>query len=210
VLPYETTKKDILLFIFTFLSVFKKYKFYLSSDISCFGPFRYIKWSSYCNLWPWKCFVFDHDCEDTCITNLDRSSLKETCIHSPWRKQCQFLKKYKRKDSVNVNRTSLAFQKVLNVISLVSINFIKHKKKDIQFYILLPYSLKILNLHICASSQWFSIISNQVYILCESNTFGQGGIFIVPHMLWHGTSVFPASSEGPPHLVASYNSWGDA
>jgi hypothetical protein len=29
-----------------------------------------------------------------------------------------------------------------------------------------------------------------------------GGIFIVPHLLWHGTSVFPVSSEGPPHLVA--------
>jgi hypothetical protein len=31
----------------------------------------------------------------------------------------------------------------------------------------------------------------------------------VPHLLWHGTSVFPVSSEGPPHLVASYDSWGD-
>jgi hypothetical protein len=29
--------------------------------------------------------------------------------------------------------------------------------------------------------------------------FEQGGIFIVPHLLWHGTSVFPVSSEGPPH-----------
>jgi hypothetical protein len=27
--------------------------------------------------------------------------------------------------------------------------------------------------------------------------FEQGGIFIVPHLLWHGTSVFPVSSEGP-------------
>jgi hypothetical protein len=30
-----------------------------------------------------------------------------------------------------------------------------------------------------------------------------GRIFIVPHMLWHGASVFPVSSEGPPHSVAS-------
>jgi hypothetical protein len=31
----------------------------------------------------------------------------------------------------------------------------------------------------------------------------QWGIFIVSHhLLWHGTSVFPVSSEGPPHLVA--------
>jgi hypothetical protein len=28
--------------------------------------------------------------------------------------------------------------------------------------------------------------------------FEQGGIFIVPHLLWHGTSVFPVLSEGPP------------
>jgi hypothetical protein len=38
--------------------------------------------------------------------------------------------------------------------------------------------------------------------------FEQGGIFIVPHLLWHGTSVFPVSSEGPPHLVASYDTRG--
>jgi hypothetical protein len=39
--------------------------------------------------------------------------------------------------------------------------------------------------------------------------FEQGGIFIVPHLLWHGASVFPVSSEGPPHLVASYDTQGD-
>jgi hypothetical protein len=39
--------------------------------------------------------------------------------------------------------------------------------------------------------------------------FEQGGIFIVPHLLWHGTSVFPVSSEGLPHLVASYDTRGD-
>jgi hypothetical protein len=38
--------------------------------------------------------------------------------------------------------------------------------------------------------------------------FEQGGIFIVPHLLWHGTSVFPVSSEGPPHSVASYDTRG--
>ena len=26
--------------------------------------------------------------------------------------------------------------------------------------------------------------------------FEQGGMFIVPHLLWHGTSVYPVSSEG--------------
>jgi hypothetical protein len=37
----------------------------------------------------------------------------------------------------------------------------------------------------------------------------EGGIFIVPHLLWHGTSIFPVSSEGLPHLVASYDTQGD-
>jgi hypothetical protein len=36
---------------------------------------------------------------------------------------------------------------------------------------------------------------------------GAGPFFIVPH-LWHGTSVFPVSSEGPPHFVASYDTHG--
>jgi hypothetical protein len=39
--------------------------------------------------------------------------------------------------------------------------------------------------------------------------FEQGGIFIVPHLLWHGTSVFPVSSEGPPLSVAFYDTQGD-
>jgi hypothetical protein len=39
--------------------------------------------------------------------------------------------------------------------------------------------------------------------------FKQGGIFIVPHLLSYGTSVFPVSSEGPPHSVASYDTQGD-
>jgi hypothetical protein len=39
--------------------------------------------------------------------------------------------------------------------------------------------------------------------------FEQGGIFIVPRLLWHGASVFPVSSEGPPHSVASFDTKGD-
>jgi hypothetical protein len=35
------------------------------------------------------------------------------------------------------------------------------------------------------------------------------GIFIVPHMLWLKTLVFPFSSEGPPHSLAFYDSQGD-
>jgi hypothetical protein len=38
----------------------------------------------------------------------------------------------------------------------------------------------------------------------------QGRIFIVPHLLWHGSSVFPVSSEGSPQLIASYDTHGDA
>jgi hypothetical protein len=38
--------------------------------------------------------------------------------------------------------------------------------------------------------------------LCSAlRVFEKWGIFIVPHLLWHGTSVFQFSSEGPPHLV---------
>jgi hypothetical protein len=45
--------------------------------------------------------------------------------------------------------------------------------------------------------------------LCSALTaFEQGWIFIVPHLLWHRTSVFSVSSEGPPHSVASYNTRG--
>jgi hypothetical protein len=38
---------------------------------------------------------------------------------------------------------------------------------------------------------------------------GRRGIFIVPHLLWHGASVFPVSSEGTPHSVASYDTHRD-
>jgi hypothetical protein len=45
--------------------------------------------------------------------------------------------------------------------------------------------------------------------LCSAiRAFDQGGIFIVPHLLWHRTSVFPVSSEGPLHLVAFYDTHG--
>ena len=46
--------------------------------------------------------------------------------------------------------------------------------------------------------------------LCSAlRAFEQGGIFIVPHLLWHGDSVFLVSSEGPPHSIAFYNTQGD-
>jgi hypothetical protein len=39
--------------------------------------------------------------------------------------------------------------------------------------------------------------------------FEQGEIFIVPYLLWHGASVFPVSSEEPPHSVDSYDIEGN-
>jgi hypothetical protein len=45
--------------------------------------------------------------------------------------------------------------------------------------------------------------------LCSAlKAFEQGGILVVAHLLWHGTLVFPVSSEGPPHSVASYGNMG--
>jgi hypothetical protein len=46
--------------------------------------------------------------------------------------------------------------------------------------------------------------------LCSAlRAFEQRGIFIVPHLLRHGASVFPVSSEGPAHSVVSYDTRGD-
>jgi hypothetical protein len=50
----------------------------------------------------------------------------------------------------------------------------------------------------------------QNFGLCSAlRAFEQGGIFIVPHLLRHGASVFPVSSERSPHFVASYDTRGD-
>jgi hypothetical protein len=45
----------------------------------------------------------------------------------------------------------------------------------------------------------------KIYAFARSS----GPLFIVPHLLWHGASVFRVSSKGPPHLVASYNTQED-
>jgi hypothetical protein len=39
--------------------------------------------------------------------------------------------------------------------------------------------------------------------------FEQGGIFIVPHLLWHEALVFPVSTERLSHSVASYDTQWD-
>jgi hypothetical protein len=46
--------------------------------------------------------------------------------------------------------------------------------------------------------------------LCSAlSAVEQGGIFILLHLLSHGTSVFPVSSEGSPDSVASYDTQRD-
>ena len=45
--------------------------------------------------------------------------------------------------------------------------------------------------------------SRHLIPVCE-----QGEIFIVPHLLSHGPSVFAVPSEGPPNLVTSYDKQG--
>jgi hypothetical protein len=37
----------------------------------------------------------------------------------------------------------------------------------------------------------------------------QGEIFIMPNLLWDGTSFFSVSSRGPPHSAASYDTQGN-
>jgi hypothetical protein len=47
--------------------------------------------------------------------------------------------------------------------------------------------------------------------LCSAlRAYELGGIFIVSHLLWYGTSVFPVSSEDPQQSVAFYDTHGDA
>jgi hypothetical protein len=47
--------------------------------------------------------------------------------------------------------------------------------------------------------------------LCSAlEAFDHGGIFNVLHLLWQRASVFPVSSEGPPHSIASYDSQENA
>jgi hypothetical protein len=46
--------------------------------------------------------------------------------------------------------------------------------------------------------------------LCSAlRAFEQGGIFIVPHLLWHGASVLQFSFVRPPFSVAFYDTQRD-
>jgi hypothetical protein len=71
---------------------------------------------------------------------------------------------------------------------------------------------------LCPAQEYFNYMETYVTIageglqylgLCSAlSVFEQGGIFIVPHLLWNGASVFPVSSEGSPYLVAFYDTQG--
>jgi hypothetical protein len=68
---------------------------------------------------------------------------------------------------------------------------------------LLFYVLLIWGRH---HSRWRAGLQNLG--LCSHavlRAFEQEGIFIGPHLLWHWISVFPVSSEGPPHSVTAYD-----
>jgi hypothetical protein len=92
---------------------------------------------------------------------------------------------------------------------------------DVMEGIFIVYHVKIGWLVICgftSCSKFFHLYGDvtvageglQNLGLCSAlMAFEQGGIFIVPHLLRHGTSVFPVSSEGPPHLVATCDTRGD-
>ena len=49
-------------------------------------------------------------------------------------------------------------------------------------------------------------LQNAYACLCSATmAFEEGGIFIVPHLLWHGALVFVVSSEGPVQCSAFYD-----
>jgi hypothetical protein len=76
---------------------------------------------------------------------------------------------------------------------------------DIVYVLLKKYSLTIYMETITIACQGLHDLG-----LCSAlRNFEEERIFIVPHLLGHGTLVFPVSSEGPPHLVASYDTQRD-
>jgi hypothetical protein len=82
-------------------------------------------------------------------------------------------------------------------------------RNDYDYFLLFYILLKNISL---IWRRWHTIASEGLQNLglySALGAFEQGGIFIVPHLLWHGTSVYPVSSEGPPHLIASYDIRGD-
>jgi hypothetical protein len=75
---------------------------------------------------------------------------------------------------------------------------------SLQFYVPLKNFSLIWRRHHCRwrAAKFRPMLGAQI------RSFEQGVIFIAPHLLWHGASVLPVSSEGPPILVASYDTQG--
>jgi hypothetical protein len=51
----------------------------------------------------------------------------------------------------------------------------------------------------------FSLKGCKMPFISAFMVFEQGGIFIVPHLLWHAASVLRSHPKDRPHSVASYN-----
>jgi hypothetical protein len=78
-----------------------------------------------------------------------------------------------------------------------------HSSLDHWLIVLYPAeeSFTYMRIHHC---RWRDAVG-----LCSAlRVFEQGDIFIVPHLLWHGASLFPVSFEGSSLWLASYNTQG--
>jgi hypothetical protein len=53
-------------------------------------------------------------------------------------------------------------------------------------------------------------IADEGLQILGSGSLSREGVFIVPHLLLHGASVFSVSSEGLPHSVTYYDTHEDA
>ena len=78
----------------------------------------------------------------------------------------------------------------------------------------LPNAISNVLAHLCFKCTYFRflgmgelLLQLPLYILSMyyCMVIEQGGIFIVPHLLWHRTSVYTVSPEGPAQFVTLYN-----
>jgi hypothetical protein len=87
--------------------------------------------------------------------------------------------------------TSLAFQKIVNVISLVSINLIKHRKEANNFiFCAHTHSSSVFKIHVHLPNDENSI-SNQVYhiVFCWLNTLIGMNLYRATHAVTWGLSL---------------------
>ena len=79
-------------------------------------------------------------------------------------------------------------------------------------YIFLDLLLNDTDNCFCPVQECFTPVGTSPYCwrrkLSALIAFEPWGIFIVADLLWHGTSLYTVSSEGPPRSVASYDKSG--